>query len=92
MLQGYYGKEPFDLRLTVLRMLGQWKKIILWTLAGTLLLGGAYCVKNILFRGERQYKAVSIYRVDYGVDDIDANLVMINDYTCNTKVHTEEFL
>ena len=37
MLQGYYGKEPFDLRLTVLRMLGQWKKIILWTLAGTLL-------------------------------------------------------
>lgn len=92
MLQGYYGKEPFDLRLTVLRMLGQWKKIILWTLAGTLLLGGAYCVKNILFRGEKQYKAVSVYRVDYGVDDIDANLVMINDYTWNTYVHTEEFL
>lgn len=92
MLQGYYGKEPFDLRLTVLRMLGQWKKIILWTLAGTLLLGGAYCVKNVLFRGEKQYKAVSVYRVDYGVDDIDANLVMINDYTWNTYVHTEEFL
>ena len=92
MLQGYYGKEPFDLRLTVLRMLGQWKKIVLWTVVGTLLLGGAYCVKNILFRGERQYKAVSVYRVDYGVDDIDANLVMINAYTWNTYVHTEEFL
>lgn len=92
MLHGYYGKEPFDLRLTVLRMLGQWKKIVLWTLAGTLLLGGAYCLKNILLRGEKQYRAVSVYRVDYGVDDIDANLVMINSYTWNTYVHTEEFL
>ena len=92
MLQGYYGKEPFDLRLTVLRMLGQWKKIVLWTVVGTLLLGGAYCVKSFFFRGEKQYRAVSIYRVDYGVDDIDANLVMINTYTWNTYVHTEEFL
>ena len=92
MLQGYYGKEPFDLRLTVLRMLGQWKKIILWTVAGTLLLGGAYCVKSFVFRGERQYEAVSTYRVDYGVEDIDANLVMINSYTWNTYVHTGEFL
>ena len=92
MLQGYYGKEPFDLRLTVLRMLGQWKKIVLWTLAGTLLLGGAYFVKSILLRGGKQYRAVSVYRVDYGVDDIDSNLVMINSYTWNTYVHTEEFL
>lgn len=92
MLQGYYGKEPFDLRLTVLRMLGQWTKIVLWTVVGTLLLGGAYCVKNTLFRGEKQYSGVSVYRVDYNVADEDVSLVMINTYTWNTYVHTEEFL
>jgi len=92
MLEGSYGKEPFDLRLTVLRMIRQWRRIAFITLAGTLLTGGIYCVKNILLRGERQYRAVSVYRMDYSVDDRDANLVLINTYTWNTYMHTEEFL
>ncbi len=92
MLEGSYGKEPFDLRLTVLRMVRQWKRIVFFTLAGTLLAGGIYCVKNILLRGERQYCATSVYRMDYSVDDGNASLVLINDYTWNTYVHTEEFL
>ncbi len=92
MLEGSYGKEPFDLRLTVLRMIKQWREVVFITLAGTLLAGGIYCVKNILLRGEHQYRAVSVYRMDYGVEDKDANLVLINTYTWNTYMHTEEFL
>lgn len=92
MWEGSYGKEPFDLRLTVLRILGRWKLIIMCTLGGTLLLGGLYCVKNILLRGETQYQAESTYRVDYAVDDADVSSTAINAYTWDTYVHTGEFL
>lgn len=92
MWEGSYGKEPFDLRLTVLRIIGCWKLIIMCTLGGTLLLGGLYCVKNILFAGEKQYQAESTYRVDYAVDDADVSKTAINAYTWNTYVHTGEFL
>ena len=42
MREGYYGKEPFDLRLTALRMLRNLNQIIVFTLAGTLVFGGGY--------------------------------------------------
>lgn len=92
MLEGSYGKEAFDLRLTVLRMIRQWKKIGLVTLAGTLIAGGIYYAHKVLLSGGKQYCAASIYRLEYGVDDKDINLVMINAYTWNTYMHTEEFL
>lgn len=92
MLEASYGKEPFDLRLTVLRMMRQWKKILFITLAGTLLFGGGYCVRNILLRGETQYRATSVYRMDYSVDDTQYSFVTINGYTWDTYLHTKEFL
>lgn len=92
MWEACYGKESFDLRLTVLRMIRQWKKILFITLAGALIFGGIYCMKNTFLRGRREYSAGSVYRVDYGVDEVDANSVMINSYTWNTYMHTEEFL
>lgn len=92
MLEASYGREPFDLRLTVLRMLRQWKKILFATLAGTLLFGGGYCVRNILFGGEAQYGATSVYRMDYSVDDTQYSFVTINGYTWDTYLHTREFL
>lgn len=92
MFTGSYGKEPFDLRLTVLRLIGQWKKIAAVTLAGTLLATGIYCLNHILLRGEEEYRATSLFRIDYGVEGQDINLVMINAYTWNTYMHTGEFL
>ena len=91
-MEACYGKEPFDMRLTVLCMIRQWGKILLVTLAGTLLFGGGYCVRNILFRGETQYRATTIYRMDYSVDAIQYNYAAINAYTWDTYFHTEEFL
>ena len=92
MWEADYGKEPFDLRLTVLRMMRQWKTILMCTFAGTLLFGGVYCVKNVFLRGEKQYQVQSVYRVEYAVEDQDLDKAYINDYTWNTYVHTEEFL
>lgn len=92
MWEANYGKEPFDLRLTALYIMGRWKLIAACTLAGTLLFGGIYCVKNLLLRGEPQYSAKSVYRADYAVDDKDLDKAFINAFTWNTYVHTEEFL
>ena len=92
MFEGSYGKEPFDLRLTVLRMIRQWGKIAAVTLAGMLIVTGIYCLDNILLRDGKEYRTVSVYRIEYGVDPKDTNLVMINSYTWNTYLHTEEFL
>ena len=91
-MQGSYGKEPFDLRLTVLRMMRRLDKIIMVTLAGTLLFGGGYYVKNVLLRGEPQYSAVSTYKIEYADEDWAQNGTYINATTWNTYVHTEEFL
>ena len=63
MWEGSYGKEPFDLRLTVLRLIACMDKVLIFTLAGTLLFGGGYYVKNVLLRPETQYGITSVYRV-----------------------------
>lgn len=90
--QGSYGKEPFDLRLSVLRLMRQWKVIAIAVLAGAFLVSGAHWADLTLFAGEKQYRAKSLYRMDYSVEGVDAYLMMLNSYTWNTYVHTEEFL
>lgn len=92
MWEGYYGKEPFDLRLTVFRLIRRWKLIAGLTLAGMLVFGGGYFVKNILLRGEKTYSVTSVFRVNYNVADKDVNQVYINGATWNTYVHSREFL
>ena len=92
MWEGYYGKEPFDLRLTALRFLKNLDKIIVVTLAGTLIFGGGYYVKNVLLRGEVYYSAQSTYKVEYADPDWAQYGTYINDATWDTYVHTEEFL
>lgn len=92
MLEASYGKEPFDLRLTVLRMIRQWKKITVVTLTGMLIVTGIYCLDNILLKGETQYRASSVYRIEYGVAPEDTNLVMINSHTWSTYIQADEFL
>ena len=52
MWKGHYGREPFDLRLTMLRMLYKLPLILGLTLLGSLVLGGGYYAKNVLLRGE----------------------------------------
>lgn len=93
MWKGYYGREPFDLRLTVLRM---WRRIWLIaavTILGTLVFGGGYYVKNVLLRGEGPYAAESVFRLEYAVDDVEDMMdVFINAATWNTYIKSKVFL
>lgn len=93
MWEGCYGKEPFDLRLTALRLFAELDRILAFTLAVTLLFGGGYYVKNVLLRGDRQYGITSTYRVEYVVEEEkDVGVVYINEMSWNTYLHSQEFL
>ena len=92
MWERSYGKEPFDLRLTVLRVIRRLGLIITVTLAGTLVFGGGYYVKNVLLRSDPVYSAASVYRIDYAVaEEKDVSTVHINEMTWNTYVDTQLF-
>lgn len=92
MLTASYGKEPFDLRLTVLRMVRRLPWILGITLAGTLLFGGGYYVKNVLMNREEAYTVTSTYKVGYVDEPTKSGDYYINEMTWNTFVHSEEFL
>ncbi len=93
MWKGFYGKEPFDLRLTALRLLGRGGWILAATFAGTLLFGGGYYVKNVLLQPEPAYRVTSVYRVEYAVaEEKDVSTVHINEMTWNTYLDTQMFL
>ncbi len=91
--KGYYGKEPFDLRLTVLRMLHRLPVIVSVTFLGVLVFGGGYYVKNVLLRGESLFAATSVYRVEYNVDsEAELQTSYINAMTWNTYMQSQVFL
>lgn len=93
MWKGYYGKEPFDLRLTALRLAYRLPLIMAVTVLGALLIGGGYYVKNVLLQGEKTYTATSSYRVEYAVDNVeDFMSVYINEMSWNTYVQSQMFL
>lgn len=92
MWEGYYGKEPFDLKLTVLRLVRNLPRLIAATLAGALVFGGGYYCKNVLLRGEKEYSAVSVYKVEYVDDPSKSGDYYINEMTWNTYVHSTDFL
>lgn len=93
MWKGWYGKEPFDLRLTALRMVYKLPFILAATLMGTLVFGGGYYVKNVLFVPRPSYVATSTYRVEYAVsEEKDVGTVYINEVSWNTYVQSGLFL
>ena len=91
--QGYYGKEPFDLRLTVLRMLYRLPLIAAVTVLGALVFGGGYYARNVLLRSEHSYAATSVYRVEYHVDsEAELQTSCINAMSWNTYMQSQMFL
>lgn len=88
-----YGKEPFDLKLTLLRMGRQLDLILVVTLIGTLLFGGGYYMKKVIFRPESTYSATSRYKITYdGETEMDVAQIYINETSWNTYMHTDLFL
>lgn len=93
MLECNYALEPFDLRLALLRLLKRSGMIIAVTLAGILIFGGGYYLKNVVFGPQDTYGAESKYCVEYAKDPkTNDAYTYINAVTWNTWVHTDEFL
>ena len=86
-----WEKEPFDLRLTVLRMIRNLHIIVGGTLLGILLFGGGYYVKNILLNQNTTYETASTYRISYVVEPSQSGDYVINEMTWNTYVDSKEF-
>ena len=91
-MEASYGKEPFDLRLLLLRLGRNLWKILALTLLGTVLFGGGYYVKNVLLQPAPGYAASSTYKVEYVENPNAAGAYYINEATWNSLLHTGEFL
>ena len=68
MWQCAYAKEPFDLRLFVLQSIRRWKWILLGIIAGMILIGGGYYLKNVTFGGRIPYEVTNKFYIEYAVD------------------------
>lgn len=91
-MEASYGKEPFDLRLMLLRLGRNLWKILALTALGTVLFGGGYYVKNVLLQPDPGYAASSTYKVEYVENPNAAGAYYINEATWNSLLHTGEFL
>ncbi len=91
MWEGSYASEPFDLRLTILRMMRNLGRIVLFTLAGTLIFGGGYYVKNVLLGEGIQYEMTITCKMEYTNPPVQSGDYYINDMTWNTYVDSEDF-
>ncbi len=91
MWEGSYGREPFDLRLTALRLLRSMGGILAVTLIGSLLFGGVYYVKNVLL-AEKLFSATITCKIEYTDPPTKSGDYYINAATWNTYVASGEFL
>ncbi len=88
-----YAKEPFDLRLFVLRSLGNLKWILLAAVLGTLLIGGGYYLKNVTFGGRIPYQVTTKFYVDFGVDPVTQySYSYFEGYTWNDWLKSDELV
>lgn len=92
MWEGSYASEPFDLRLTVLRMVRNLGGIVLVTLLGTLLFGGGYYVKNVLLGRQPNYESTITCKLEYTNPPVQSGDYYINEMTWNTYLDSAEFL
>lgn len=91
-LQASYGKEPFDLRLTVLLFCRNIGWILVVTLVGTLIFAGEYILSKVAFAPDLGYEASSMYKVEYVIDPNESGAYYINETSWNSFLHTQEFL
>jgi capsular polysaccharide biosynthesis protein len=92
MFEAQYAKEPFDLRLTILRLIRNIHIILLVTAAGMIIFGGGYYVKNILLVKEHTYEATAVYKVEYTDEPSKSGDYYINEMSWNTYVQSDDFV
>lgn len=92
MWEGSYLSEPFDLRLTVLRMARNLDRIVLFTVIGTLVFGGGYYVKNVILGESPRYEKTITCKLEYTDPPVQSGDYYINEMTWNTYLDSAEFL
>ena len=91
MWEGSYASEPFDLRLTILRMVRNLGWIVLFTLLGTIVFGGGYYVKNVVLGEKPKYEQTVTCKLEYTNPPVQSGDYYINEMTWNTYVDSNEF-
>lgn len=66
-----YAKEPFDMRLFALLCLKRLWVVLAAAIAGLVLIGGGYYLKNVTLRGAIPYQVDSKFYLEYAVDPSD---------------------
>ncbi len=92
MFEAQYGREPFDLRLTVLRLIRRLHIIVMATVLGTVVFGGGYYVKNVMLVTTHYYEAASTYKVEYTDEPSKSGDYYINETSWNTYVQSGDFI
>lgn len=86
------AREPFDLKLLVLRLIQKIWIPVIAALLGAAIIGGGYYLKQTFWSGEPQYQLTESYYVEYGTDPRAGNeYTYINHVTWDTWVKTDWF-
>ncbi|MBQ7955092.1 MAG: hypothetical protein IJ282_05030 [Lachnospiraceae bacterium] len=93
MWEWNYAKEPFDMKLLVLRFL---KKIwipVIAALLGAAIIGGGYWLIRTVTAGPAEYELTSSYYVEYGTDpQTGYEYTYINHASWDTWIKTDYFV
>lgn len=87
-----YAGEPVNRRLLFLRFLGKIWVLALGTVAGIVLIAGAYYMSKMVFGQGRTYQAETVFYVDYADSVYKQEYVYFNYYTWNEIIHMDYFV
>lgn len=68
MWEWKYAKEPLDMKLLLLRLIGNIKIVIIAALLGAAIIGGGYTVSKVVFGGPTEYEMSQRFYVRYATD------------------------
>lgn len=84
--------ELFNLKWFLLKMISKWYLFLVGTLIGTLLVGGGYFLVKVALAPARDYKAETVYYMEYASDPDAADVyTYFNEFTMNQWVLSDCF-
>lgn len=84
--------ELFNLKWFLLKMISKWYLFLVGTLIGTLLIGGGYFLVKVAFAPARDYKAETVYYMEYATDPDGSDVyTYFNEFTMNQWVLSDCF-
>ncbi|MBQ7359864.1 MAG: hypothetical protein IJW63_07215 [Lachnospiraceae bacterium] len=92
MWEWKYAKEPLDMKLLLLRLIGNIKIVIIAALLGAAIIGGGYTVSKVVFGGPTEYEMSQRFYVQYATDpQVGLEFTYINHASWNMWVQSDWF-